>query len=66
MQAVSRPEDAPWLLDPIDISLRDLDASEAIALLVGGRSLRFELRLTEMPRRLPTRATLIDTLTGRA
>ena len=49
MQAVSRPEDAPWLLDSIDISLRDLEATEAITLLVGGRPVRFELRLTEMP-----------------
>ena len=49
MQPVSRPEDSPWLLDPIDISLRELEASEAIALSVGGRSVRFELRLEEIP-----------------
>ena len=49
MQPVSRPEDAPWLLDSIDISLRDLEATEAITLLAGNRTVRFELRLPDIP-----------------
>lgn len=49
MQQVSRPEDAPWLLDPIDVALRDLEANEAIALIAGSRTVQFELRRREMP-----------------
>ncbi len=49
MKPISLPLDAPWLLDPIDISFRDLDASEAMALIVGDRVLRFDLRIDEQP-----------------
>ena len=49
MEPVSRPVDAPWLLNPIQISLRDLDASEAMALIVGDRVLRFDLRVDRQP-----------------
>lgn len=49
MEAVSLPEDAPWLLDSVQITLRELDATEAIALIVGNRPLRFDLRRLEMP-----------------
>ena len=49
MEAVSLPEDAHWLLDSVQITLRDLDATEAIALIVGNRPLRFDLHRLEMP-----------------
>ncbi|MCY4128841.1 MAG: hypothetical protein OXG15_06315 [Gammaproteobacteria bacterium] len=49
MQRVSRHEEAPWLLDSIDISLRNLDAAEAITLIAGKRPVRFDLSLTELP-----------------
>ena len=49
MELVSRPIDAPWLLNPIQISLRDLDATEAMALIVGDRVLRFDLRTNRQP-----------------
>ena len=49
MQTVSRPAAAPWLLNPIEISLHDLDADEAIALIAGAQVVQFDLRLAEMP-----------------
>ena len=49
MQSISRHEDAPWLLDPIQITLRDLDAIEAITLIAGERATQFDLRLAEIP-----------------
>lgn len=49
MKVVSRPEGAPWLLNPIQVALRDMDAIDAIALIVEGRSMRFDLRLQDRP-----------------
>ncbi len=49
MQPVSRPTDAPWLLEPVEISLRDIDAAEAITLITGAQAVQFDLRVEEMP-----------------
>ena len=49
MQSVSRPEKAPWLLDPSEISLRALDATEAVSLVVGDQPVQYDLRLSDIP-----------------
>ena len=49
LRQTKRPDHAEWLLEPIDVTFRDVEASEAIALLVGERSVHFELRLPDIP-----------------
>ena len=49
MQAVSLPEDASWLLDSIHITLHDLDAKEAVTLIVREHAVRFDLHRSELP-----------------
>ena len=49
LRRVSRPVDAPWLLDPINVSFRDEVANEAVALVTRGRAVRFDLRLPHIP-----------------
>ena len=45
-----RPEHAAWLLEPVSVGCRDLEAPDALALVTGSRSLHFDLRLPDMPR----------------
>ena len=49
MQAVSLPEDASWLLDSIHVTLHDLDAKEAVTLIVREHAVRFDLHRSELP-----------------
>lgn len=49
MQAVSLPEDAAWLLDSIQITLHDIDAKEAVTLIVREYAVRFDLHRSELP-----------------
>lgn len=45
----TRPDDAVWLLDPVQVTFREFEATEAIALIVGDRSVRFDLRRSDIP-----------------
>ena len=49
LRRTSRPANAPWLLDPVEVSFRDLEAPEAISLITGGRSVHFDLHLRDIP-----------------
>ena len=49
LRQTMRPDRAAWLLDPVDVTFRELEASEAIALLIGDRSILYDLRLAAMP-----------------
>ena len=49
MPRMSRPVHEPWLLDPIEISVHELDAVEAITLIAGVHAVQFDLRLVEEP-----------------
>ena len=50
LRRTSRPDNAAWLLDPVQVAFRDLEAPEAFDLVAGGRTLHFDLRLPELPR----------------
>ena len=49
LRRISRPDKAPWMLEPINATFRDLEASEAITLVVDDRPVRFQLRLPAIP-----------------
>ena len=44
-----RPADAPWLLEPVDVHIRNLDAQTALGLISVDQPIRFDLSLGHIP-----------------
>ncbi len=46
----TRPENAAWLLNPVDVAMVDLEAPAAFSLLAGGRPVHFDVQLRSTPK----------------
>lgn len=49
LQRTRRPANAPWLLDPVDVQIRNLDAQTALNLVSRSQPIRFDLSLGQIP-----------------